>query len=208
MALAQAYKAIRDARALRKVVGASMPDASGGKDAGKKIDRNALEISDTLDSRGKLYRKVATVRARRASRATPVTTVLDDGTRETSNVAEPGDYIVTGIGGERYVVKPGVFEARYALKPRRKNVYIARGETIAVENPFGRPLSIMAAWGEWQRGAANCMIADAIDPSTRRRAGKPYIIARKEFDRTYEPVPLRAKKAHPAAKRKAERKQP
>ena len=50
------------------------------------------------------------------------------------------------------------------------------------------------------------MIADAVNPATRRRAGEPYIIARAEFDRTYELVPAVAKKAQPAAKGNAGRK--
>ena len=39
----------------------------------------------------------------RAARKTPVKTVLADGTKETENIAEPGDYIVTGKGRERWV---------------------------------------------------------------------------------------------------------
>ena len=44
------------------------------------------------------------------------------------------------------------------------------------------------------------MIADVVNPATRRRAGEPYIIARAEFDRTYELVPAVAKKAQPAGR--------
>ena len=105
-------------------------------------------------------------------------------------------------------MKPETFEARYALKPRRKATYIAHGESIAVKNPFRRPISPLAPWGRRQHGAADCMIADAVNPATQRRAGKPYIIARAEFDRTYELVPVVAKKVQPAAKGNLKRNKP
>ncbi len=180
-----------------------MPDVSGAKDAEAEmeIDRNAAPITEALDARGKLYRKVAQVRARRAIRETAVHTILADGTRETSNIAEPGDYIVTAPGGERYVVKPEIFEARYVLKRGRKNVYLARGQSIAVQNPYRRPISILAPWGERQHGAADCMIADVADPVTHQRAGAPYLIARDEFERTYKLVKARTAPASPAHRR-------
>lgn len=158
------------------------------------IDNNAAGIAHALESSGKLYRKSAEVQAERAAEATPVETILADGTKETSNVAEPGDYIVTGLGGERYVVKPEIFQARYVRKPGKKDVYIARGYAVAVRNPFGRPISIMAPWGEHQRGAADCMIADVFDPAKGQRAGEPYLIAGAEFARTYKPAQRRTKK--------------
>ena len=179
-----------------------------GKIVELEIDGGAPEIAAALDKRGKRYRKAGQFRAIRAARKTPVKTVLADGANETENIAEPGDYIVTGKGRERWVVKPETFEARYALKPRRKATYIARGESIAVKNPFRRPISLLAPWGERQHGAADCMIADVVNPATRRRAGEPYIIARAEFDRTYELVPAVAKKVQPVAKGNPKRKKP
>ena len=52
------------------------------------------------------------------------------------------------------------------------------------------------------------MIADVVNPATRRRAGEPDIIARAEFVRTYELVPAAAKKVQPVAKGNAGRKKP
>jgi hypothetical protein len=159
---------------------------SAEKTTKPEIEPEASAIADALDRHGQRYRKVAQVRVRRALRETPVTTVLSNGAKETKNVAAPGDYIVTAATGERWVVKPGIFETRYALKHGTKTMYLARGEVIAVKNPFGRPISIIAPWGERQHGAANCMIADATDPANGLRAGEPYIIACAEFDRTYK----------------------
>ncbi len=170
---------------------------SGGERTDPAEEASASALAEALDSSGQRYRKVAKVRARQATEPTPVQTVLADGTRETSNIAEPGDYIVTAGSGERWVVKPETFEARYAPKSGTSTVYLARGEVIAVENPFRRPVFIMAPWGERQHGAADCMIADVFDPAKGQRAGEPYIIARAEFLRTYRLVRERRGKMLP-----------
>jgi hypothetical protein len=158
------------------------------KDKDKGGSPQGQVISDALDEKGKLYRKTGEVRATRADVATPVETVLASGHRETKNVAAPGDYIVTGQFGERYVVKPDVFASRYEPKPGTSDVYLARGYVRAAPNPLGRAIHHVAPWGEIQFGQADCMIADIYDPAEGKRAGKPYLIARAEFDRTYKPV--------------------
>jgi hypothetical protein len=149
------------------------------------IDRHSPVIATALDKDGQIYRKTGEIIAERAVSETPVVTVLADGSTETRNRARPGDYIVTGSGGERYVVKPETFAARYAPKPGEKGVYVALGQIVAVENPFERPIAIMASWGEKQHGSADCMIADIFDPNSKLREGQPYIIARSEFENTY-----------------------
>ncbi len=153
-----------------------------GKDEDERIKR---AIAEALDRDGKPYRKNGEFRAKRVSVATSVETILADGRKETTNVAAPGDFVVTGPGGEHYVVKPEVFAARYEQKPGARDVYLARGEIIAVPNPLRETIQFWAAWGEVQSGAADCMIADMFDPATRKRAGRPYIIGRAEFEKTY-----------------------
>ena len=145
-------------------------------------------MAEALDRDGKPYRKNGEFRATRVSVATPVETILADGREETKNVAAPGDFVVNGPGGEHYVVKPEVFAARYQRKRGARDVYLARGEIIAVLNPLGHAIRFWASWGEVQTGAADCMIADMFDPATRKRAGQPYIIGRAEFEKTYRRV--------------------
>jgi hypothetical protein len=176
--------------------------SSSGKRGKPEAGASASALAKALDASGQRYRKVGQVRARRATEPIPVRTILADGTKETTNIAQPGDYIVTAPSGERWVVKAGTFEARYAPKPRTKTVYLARGEVIAVENPLRRPISILAPWGEQQHGAADCMIADVFDPAKGRRAGEPYIIARSGFERTYKLVRETGKKTQPSRKGK------
>ncbi len=176
---------------------AAGPKRGGGEDGDPEIeiDRHAPEISEALARHGRIYRKTGEVQAEQASAATPVETVLADGTNETKNMAVPGDFIVTAPAGERYVVKPDTFLARYSPKRGQEGVYTARGQIVAVPNPLRRPLSIMASWGEAQHGSANCMIADIYDPATKQRKGQPYLIALAEFKKTYKPVrPPRNKK--------------
>jgi PGDYG protein len=156
-----------------------------GEDEDEGVKR---AMAEALDRDGKLYRKNGEFQATRVSVATPVETVLADGRKETRNVAAPGDFVVTGPGGERYVVKPEVFAARYERKRGARDVYFAHGEIIAVPNPLGRAIRFLASWGEVQTGAADCMIADMFDPATRKRAGQPYIIGRAEFEKTYSRV--------------------
>jgi PGDYG protein len=153
-----------------------------------KIDRLAHEIALALDNRGKVYRKIGQVRAKPASTTTLVETVLSDGTRETTNRAQPGDFIVTGTGGEKYVIKRETFFTRYEPKPGTKTIYTARGFVVAVPNPYNRPIAINASWGEVQHGAADCMIADIFDAASGQRAGQPYIIGRAEFGKTYASI--------------------
>ncbi len=145
-------------------------------------------IAEALDREGKIYRKTGEVRARRVDVPTKVVTTLADGRVETKNVAAAGDYIVTAPSGEQYVVKPDVFAARYKLKRGKSDVYLASGQIVAVPNPLGRVLYLLMSWGEVQNGSADCMIADVFDPATRKRAGRPYIIDRAEFERTYSRV--------------------
>ncbi len=142
-------------------------------------------ISEALDRDGKVYRKTGEYRAQKAEVSTPVETVLD-GKVETKNVAYPGDFIVTGAAGERYVVKPDIFASRYEPKQGQAGVYLARGHVKAIPNPFGRPLHVLAHWGEIQHGAADCMIVDIYDTAAGKRFGHPYLISRAVFDATYK----------------------
>ena len=64
----------------------------------------------------------------------------------------------------------------------------ATGQVIAVPNPLGRALHVVAPWGEVQSGSADCMIADKFDPATKKRAGQPYVIDRAEFAKSYSPI--------------------
>lgn len=157
-----------------------------GLEAPKEVDRHGKEITEALDTYGQIYKKQGEVSARQVTEETPVTTTLADGTQETTNKAMPGDWIVTNPGGEQYVLKPEKFTSRYEAKEGSDGVYNAKGYCVAVKNPFKSPITMQASWGEMQNGAADCMVADTYEYATGKRGGEPYIIARKEFEQTYQ----------------------
>lgn len=146
--------------------------------------RNSLElypdrVAERLHAGEKMYQKQAKIHATVAHGGETINTVLSDGTEETTNTAQAGDYIVTNPGGEQYVIKPDVFHSRYASTDH-EGEYQATGKVIAMMNPTGKPISLQAPWGEMQYGGARSILAVPIDEPT-----KPYIIGREEFDETY-----------------------
>lgn len=60
-----------------------------------------------MKAEGKFRKKPVTIFARRTNEAVQIETL--EGTLN----AEPGDYIITGVRGEKYPCKPDIFEATY-----------------------------------------------------------------------------------------------
>lgn len=126
-----------------------------------------------------IYRKVKTVKAVQNLSKEPlkIDTILSDGTFETTNTLNYGDWLVTNPGGESYSMSDKSFQKRYVHE--KGDTYRAIGEVRAIQNPFGKSVEIMAPWGEIQIGDANCWFAYSIvDDSS-------YIIGDKEFKETY-----------------------
>ena len=98
----------------------------------------------------KTYVKFARIQAVQANGGEAIETVLADGTVETSNVANAGDWIVTNPGGEQYIVPADKFAKKYEaatdlgagwFKPKG-------GPQKFVQIP--RDMKVMASWGEEQ----------------------------------------------------------
>ena len=135
-----------------------------------------------------VYAKKAMVEARQVTEREEVTTTLANGTKETINVAEVGDVIVTNPGGEKYVLKMEKFASRYESTDQ-EGVFHAKGMSRITENSTGAPVEVMAPWGEKQSGGADCMIATVFDPEQPNEiSADRYIIGRQEFLDTYAPV--------------------
>ena len=125
------------------------------------------------------------VRARIAVDGEKIETILASGAKETVNIAKKGDWIMTNPGGERYIISETKFFNRY--EPTEKDgVYQAKGYCRAIKNPFGKPIEIMASWGEKQNGDENCLFADICDLNGENMGGEPYIIEAKAFEETYK----------------------
>ena len=109
-----------------------------------------------------------------------VVTILPDG-KETSNTADKGDIIMSGVSREKYVIKAAKFPKLYTggigstVTPEQTPRMVARytgSQTITFEAP----------WGEQ-------MILKTGDYVVREADGKGfYRIAKAEFERTYERV--------------------
>ena len=133
------------------------------------------------------YKKKGRVSAEVAVGGEKIETVLADGTKETINTAEAGDFIVTNPGGEKYIVKLETFNKRYAAS-NKDGVYEAKGYCKAISNPFLEDVKIEASWGEMQTGDSECMFADTYDPEAKTLGGEPYIIEKDAFEKTYAKV--------------------
>jgi hypothetical protein len=106
----------------------------------------------------------------------PVVTVTSDG-KETQNVAEQGDVIISGASGERYVVKAAKFPKLYVgqvggpVHPEQspRNVAVYTGAEV---------VQFTAPWGE-------SMVLKPGDYLVKEDEGKYYRIAKHEYEETY-----------------------
>lgn len=100
--------------------------------------------------------------------------------KETENTANEGDYILTGVSGEKYVVQPESFKKRYEdLGNGRAK---AKGECWG--NVYrGEPIEFTAPWGEH----SICKTGDYL-VSPNPEFTEAYRVAANEFVKTYKPV--------------------
>ena len=110
-----------------------------------------------------------------------VITVLPDG-KETKNVASQGDIIVSGVSGEKYVIRAEKFSKLYVGKIG-EDVYPEQGERMVARYEGQSAVSFRAPWGE-------DMILKNGDYVVREKDGSGfYRIAKAEFEKTYNPIP-------------------
>lgn len=140
----------------------------------KRIDPNKVDLSNV-----KLARKCARVHARQATRAEEIESVMEDGFRETENVAHLGDYIVKNVTGEQYVVSRDKFEEGYR-QTDQPNIYEPISTPVRVVE-LGENVCFEAPWGEEMRIKAGGVLVI-------RDCGEIYGIQREEFEKTYEYV--------------------
>jgi hypothetical protein len=150
----------------------------------ERIDRKSTEILAAL-AEAPVFRKQGEVHARRALAGEKITTVLANGMIETVNTAHEGDWIVTNVSGEEYIPPAENFNHRYAPTDR-EGIYKCEGFCRAIQNPFGKPIEILASWGEIERGTEDCMIADTCDEEGNDMANEPYLINKAEFIKIYK----------------------
>ena len=130
-----------------------------------------------------VYRKIAALKKSHVKVAAKRQDVIThiNGVEETRNVARPGDLIVTGTRGERYVITPRHFRALYEDDPDRRGRYRAKTKVRALRLPENTEL--LAPWGEKQRARKDGVVV--------QRIGRPrdiYLIDAQAFRDTYAPV--------------------
>ncbi|OGE32839.1 hypothetical protein A3C59_04420 [Candidatus Daviesbacteria bacterium RIFCSPHIGHO2_02_FULL_36_13] len=151
-------------------------------------DLKAEGMGETL-TEAPVYTKFGEVSARVAEATEEVVTHIQ-GKEETRNTANPGDYVITGPQGEQYVLAANKFQARYRPVEEKPGTFEAFGKIRAVTNPHAEKIAIVPAWGGYQYGEPDCMVATTVDVVTEVPGNLDdiYIIDKKSFDETYRPT--------------------
>jgi hypothetical protein len=127
-----------------------------------------------------IYRKTATLKLSQVETARKRQRVVTqiNGTKETSNTAKPGDKIVTGPFGERYVIGAAKFRQLYQ-RDRARERYVSKARVQALK--LKQNIELVAPWGEKQRALKGGYVV--------RRVGKArdvYLIEETAFKKTYK----------------------
>lgn len=125
------------------------------------------------------YVKFARIQALRAQGGEEITTVLADGTEETVNVANAGDFIVTNPGGEQYIVPGEKFTKKYEPDTELGTGWFKPAGGAQTFVKINHNMKIAAPWGEVQvlkKGA----YLNVTDPDNI------YGVAESEFHDTYK----------------------
>lgn len=127
----------------------------------------------------KTYAKFARIQARPASEGEVIETVLADGTKETTNTANAGDWIATNPGGETYVIPAAKFPKKYEPAPELGEGWYKPTGGVQKFLELEEDTSFVCSWGEEQFIARGGMVnvSDLDDI---------YGIARDEFFATYK----------------------
>jgi hypothetical protein len=131
-------------------------------------------------SQAPVYRKTATLDESRievVAVAQEIVTTIQ-GREETRNRAAPGDRIITGALGERYVIKREEFDRLYERDPSEPSRFISKSVIRAL--PLQENTEIVAPWGERQRALKGGFVA--------QRVGSPadvYLIDEQAFKAGY-----------------------
>ena len=174
--------------------GSKNPDVAAWAELGKEsrpvhLDLSTLDFSNIRETYSKIQDPSKAVEVEFSDTTQEIKTIIteEDGTErvETVNTANPGDAIVTGKKGERYVVSAEDFSKLYEPLADEDGVtsdgrYLPRNVVKCMKNPAGQEIIIDAPWGGEQTGGADCMILES------QINGDKYLIARGAFEMTYE----------------------
>lgn len=143
-----------------------------------KTSKKELEysFSDSTDEMSRMSYAVA-------KEPMEIETILPDG-KETKNKAEPGDIIISGISGEKYVVKAKKFASLYNGKIGEK-VKVAPNPREVAKFTGKDEITFKAPWGENMVAKPGDYIVK--DVQSDGSVGY-YRIAKSEFEKTYNSI--------------------
>ena len=174
--------------------GSKNPDVAAWAELGKEsrpvhLDLSTLDFSNIRETYSKIQDPSKAVEVEFSDTTQEIKTIIteEDGTErvETINTANPGDAIITGKKGERYVVSAEDFDKLYEPLTDENGVitdgrYLPKNVVKCMKNPTGQEIIIDAPWGGEQTGGADCMIVES------QINGDRYLIERGAFEMTYE----------------------
>lgn len=179
--------------------GSPNPNAANWAEVGREngpvhLDLSTLDFSKVEETYSKIKDPNKAIEVEISETTQKVETVIteEDGTErvETVNIANPGDAIVTGKKGERYVINAEDFRNFYEPLMEEDGVvtggkYLPKNVVKCMENPEGKEIVIDAPWGGEQTGGADCIIVESqIENSDGDK--ERYIIERGVFEATYK----------------------
>jgi len=113
-----------------------------------------------------------------AKESKPIVTVTADG-KETQNTAMPNDIIISGIGGEKYVIKAAKFGKLYT-GTIGGSVIVDQTPRMVAQYNGDEIVMFKAPWGE-------DMVLKPGDYLVKQEDGQYYRIAKLEYESTYNP---------------------
>ena len=149
----------------------------------KTLEKKEIkEVVKNLIANGanvRTYAKFARIQAVCAKGGEEIETVLADGTKETMNIANAGDWIVTNPGGEKYIVPSAKFAKKYEPDNELGENWFKPTGGVQSFLETTQDICFICSWGEEQFIKAGGMInvSDLDDI---------YGIARGEFFETYK----------------------
>lgn len=153
------------------------------------LDLSTLDFSNIRETYSKIQDPSKAVEVEFSDTTQEIKTTIteEDGTKrvETVNTANPGDAIITGKKGERYVVSAEDFGRLYEPLTDEDSMtadgrYLPRNVVKCMKNPTGQEIIIDAPWGGEQTGGADCMIVES------QVNGDRYLIEIGAFEMTYK----------------------
>ena len=121
--------------------------------------------------------KTSSISARKAQSTETIKTILRNGTKETQNTSQNGEWIITNPDGEKYITSNKIFKQKYHISDNKYQpnkdvqIFIRTNCDMIIEAPWGEEQFIAA------EGVLNITNFDDI-----------YGIAKDEFLSTYKEI--------------------